>query len=283
MPMAGIGYMDALHIVQNSIRRARLTLRNSHKKSYTLNVIGELPGTDPEADIVVVCGHYDSHWKIPGASDNAAGTAVMMELARVLAGKPSRRTLRFIAFGGEETGLHGSIHYANELAKADKRTRKAKGFDKQLDRTELDRHALTFNIDVHGWVLGRFHATYTGTEDLGASIRLLASESGFPCSVENKPMSSDGTPLAAVGIPNVQFARGGGGFGHNPADDITKLAPSTLGLAGAFAETFLRRYVTDAPMMAFAREISDEQYKQIRDYFQRGSMPMPKLERDDKD
>ena len=97
------------------------------------------------------------------------------------------------------------------------------------------------------------------------------------CEVENKPMSSDGTPLAAVGVPNVQFARSGGtsSFGHQTGDDIRYLSPDALGGAGHFAERYLRRYVTDAPAFPFAREISEDQMKDIEKYFDKGKLPIP--------
>ena len=277
LPMAAIRHLDGLEMVKKRADRIRLVLRNTEKKSYSLNVIGEKPGTDFADEIVVVCAHYDSHWGCPGACDNAGGTAVMMELARVLASRPSRRTLRFIAFAAEETGLFGSRFYANQLLRKDRRERKAPSFREKVDKTERERHRLTFNFDMHGCTLGRFRATFNGPEDVGASVRLFASETGMACEVEKKPMSSDGTPLAAVGIPNVQFARGGGtnGFGHQAGDEIRYLSPDAMGDAGRFADQYLRRYVTEASTFAFPREIPDDQIKDIKAYFTTKQMPIP--------
>ena len=277
LPMATIRHLDGLDIIKRRARRARLILRNTERKSYSLNVIGEKAGTDFADEIVVICAHYDSHWRIPGAADNAGGTAVMMELARVLAGRASKRTLRFIAFAAEETGLYGSTHYADALARKARRDKKKASFDEKIDKTECDRHRLTFNIDVHGCTLGQYRATFNGPEDVGASVRLLAKEIGMACKVEKKPMSSDGTPLAVVGVPNVQFARYGGtsSFGHQTGDDIRYLSADALGGAGDFAERYLRRYVTDAPVFAFAREIPEEQMKDVKKYFTDGKLRIP--------
>jgi hypothetical protein len=97
------------------------------------------------------------------------------------------------------------------------------------------------------------------------------------CEVQKKPMSSDGTPLAAVGVPNVQFARYGGtsSLGHQAGDDVRYLSADALGGAGDFAERYLCRYVTDAPVFAFPREIPDDQMKDIREYFASGKVPVP--------
>jgi len=277
LPMATIRHLDGLNIIKQRARRARLVLRNHETKSYSLNVIGEKCGTDFADEIVVISAHYDSHWAIPGAADNAGGTAVMLELARVLAGRPSKRTLRFIAFAAEETGLCGSTFYANLLARKGRRDKKTASFDEKVSKTECDRHRLTFNIDVQGCILGRYVATYNGPEDLGASVRLLAREIGMACEVQKTPMSSDGTPLAAVGVPNVQFARYGGttSLGHQTGDDVRYVSADALGGAGGFAERYLGRYVTDAPVFAFPREIPDDQMKDIKEYFTKGNMPIP--------
>jgi hypothetical protein len=277
LPMAAIRHLDGLRILRERARRARLVLRNTETRSYSLNVVGERAGADRADEIVVICAHYDSHWGIPGAADNAGGTAVMLELARALAGRPSRRTLRFIAFAAEETGLRGSTFYADRLARRARRARKAASFDEQVDKTECDRHRLTFNIDVHGCILGRYVAMCNGPEDVGASLRLLAGETGMACEVQKKPMSSDGTPLAAVGVPNVQFARYGGtsSLGHQTGDDVRYLSADALGGAGAFAERYLCRYVTDAPVFPFPREIPDDQMKDIKAYFTNGKVPVP--------
>ena len=277
LPMGLIGHLDGLRIVKQRLRRARFTMINAERRSYSLNVIGQKTGSDSPDEIAVICGHYDSHMGISGATDNAAGTAIVMELARVLSALPSRRTLRFIAFAGEETGLHGSVHYADALARRARAQKKSKSFDERIHKTPCDRHRLTFNIDVHGAVLGRNIVLYSGVEDIGSSVRLLAKETGLSCRVEKKPMSSDGTPLAAVGIPAVQLGRYGGttSFGHTAMDVIRYLSADALEEAGAFALRYLRRYVTDIRSLPFPREIPEDQMKAIKEYFQHAKRPLP--------
>lgn len=277
LPMARIRHLDGLEIVKKGIKRARLTMEITERESHSFNVIGEKKGADLPEEIVVICGHYDTSMGIEGASDNAGGTALVIELARIFAAEPTRRTLRFIAFSGEETGLNGSTFYANDLARKAEKEKKRKGFNKKVDKTELDKHRLTFNVDVHGYILGSNHATFNGVEDIGASVRLLAKEMGRPCGVSKGPMSSDGTPLAAVGIPNVQLARGGGtgAYLHSSLDKIKNLSPAGLANAGEFAEMYLRRYVTQGGAFPFAREIPEDQKKGVRDYFINAKRAVP--------
>jgi hypothetical protein len=77
------------------------------------NVVGELPGTDKADEVVMLGAHFDSWHGGTGATDNAAGSAVMMEALRILkmSGVKLRRTVRIGLWGGEEQGLLGSKAY----------------------------------------------------------------------------------------------------------------------------------------------------------------------------
>ncbi|MCI0342050.1 MAG: M28 family peptidase [Planctomycetales bacterium] len=66
------------------------------------NIEAEILGTGAADEIVVVGGHYDSVLGMPGANDNASGTAAVIEVARALAGRKLSRTVRFVAFVNEE-------------------------------------------------------------------------------------------------------------------------------------------------------------------------------------
>ncbi len=85
----------------------------------SLNVIAEKPAsTDSNRDLLLVVAHLDSinifggaSAPAPGADDNGSGSAGLLEIARVLAEVSGDHDLRFILFGGEEQGLHGSRQY----------------------------------------------------------------------------------------------------------------------------------------------------------------------------
>jgi hypothetical protein len=90
------------------------------------NVIATLRGSVTPERIYVVTGHYDSRVTdvmdavkdAPGADDDASGVAVIMELARVLATREPESTLVFAAVAGEEQGLYGSDHMAQQYKNA---------------------------------------------------------------------------------------------------------------------------------------------------------------------
>jgi hypothetical protein len=80
------------------------------------NVIAEIPGTDKADEVVMLGAHFDSWHSGTGATDNAAGSAVMMEAMRILkaTGVPLRRTVRLALWTGEEQGLLGSRAYVKQ-------------------------------------------------------------------------------------------------------------------------------------------------------------------------
>uniref|UniRef100_Q02C38 Carboxypeptidase Q n=1 Tax=Solibacter usitatus (strain Ellin6076) TaxID=234267 RepID=Q02C38_SOLUE len=84
------------------------------KTSY--NVVGEIPGTDKADEIVMLGGHLDSWHAATGATDNAIGSSIMMEAARLIQqlGLKPRRTIRVALWSGEEEGLLGSLAYVKQ-------------------------------------------------------------------------------------------------------------------------------------------------------------------------
>jgi hypothetical protein len=104
--------------IESSLAGAGLSPR---RVSYELrgrachNIEVEIPGTSEE--IFLIGAHYDSVLGCPGANDNGSGVAALLALARRFAGKPTGKTLRFVAFVNEEppyfqTEEMGSFVYA---------------------------------------------------------------------------------------------------------------------------------------------------------------------------
>jgi hypothetical protein len=80
------------------------------------NTLAEIPGTDKKDELVMLGAHLDSWHAGTGATDNGAGTIVMMEAVRILKaiGVKPRRTIRIGLWSGEEEGLLGSQHYVEQ-------------------------------------------------------------------------------------------------------------------------------------------------------------------------
>lgn len=123
--------VEAAGWIEERFREAGL--KEIHRSAFSYrgierhNVVGSKRGTAPESGIVLIGAHYDSRMErlgdaeapAPGADDNATGVASLLEIARSLREVPTRRTIRFVAFSGEEQGLVGSRAYA-ELCKKEK-------------------------------------------------------------------------------------------------------------------------------------------------------------------
>lgn len=82
----------------------------------TANIVATLRGTTHPEVTYVLGSHYDSVQPGPGADDNASGTAVLLEAARILAAHPLPATVVFVAFTGEEGGLLGAREFTRLAA-----------------------------------------------------------------------------------------------------------------------------------------------------------------------
>lgn len=85
------------------------------KKSHNVIAIKKPVEVGKKKDILIISAHHDTVQGTNGANDNASGTAVLMEVAKVLSKVPTDTEIRFISFGAEELGLLGSKHYVESL------------------------------------------------------------------------------------------------------------------------------------------------------------------------
>jgi aminopeptidase YwaD len=142
-----ITWEDGYRLVQSGAKTARVKLKSHRFPSQGRNIIAEVKGSQYPEEIIVICGHYDSPPDTPSATDNASGTAMMMELSQLYARRGSKRTLRFIAFDGEEAGYLGSTHYVRLLKDKDRVQRNNANLTQGLHKTELEKHLFCLNLD----------------------------------------------------------------------------------------------------------------------------------------
>ena len=264
-PTVRISHENGLKLFRSGARKANLVVESEDREVNSKNVIGALRGSQPLEEVVIVGGHFDTVPKVQGASDNAGGTALVLELARVFKEKGSKRTLRFVAWGNEEMGLVGSYHYAHGIKEASEGLKK----EHPDEESELDKIKLVVNLDVHGAFLGNNEARVLGPSDLTASIKLLSKELGTVFNVKEAVYSSDGTSFSSIGIPSVSFSRRAGSdiLMHSVEDTIQWLSRDALRVQGEFVEQFLTRYVTEAAAFPFEKEIPEKQKKEIEKYY----------------
>lgn len=141
------------------------------------NVLAELPGTDPalKDEVVMLGAHLDSWHTATGATDNADGSAIVLEVMRILKtiGARPRRTIRMALWGGEEEGLHGSRRYVEKYLAGDD------------NRAARDRMSMYLNIDpgsgpIYGFFMEKneaaarvFDAWLEPFKDLGARRNVM--------------------------------------------------------------------------------------------------------------
>jgi carboxypeptidase Q len=178
-----------------------LNVRNSFHDADldSFNLIGEIPGTDKADEMVMIGGHFDSWHAGTGATDNAAGSAVMMEVMRILkaAGLRPRRTIRLALWSGEEQGLLGSRAYVKQQF-ADRETMALKPAHAKL--------SAYFNVDngsgaIRGIYLQgneavapTFRAWMAPFQNLGMTTLSIRDTGG-----------TDHLAFDAVGLPGFQF------------------------------------------------------------------------------
>jgi hypothetical protein len=240
------------------------------KLAHGYNVVADLKGSGPDEDVIVMCAHYDSVWAGQGAVDNGGGAAAMLEFARVYKEKGASRNMRFIAFGGEETGCWGSNAYVKKLKNEDTRLKKDKNFERDGLTSELDRIRFLVNLDMMGPLHGRSNTITLGHPDIAASARLLANELRYALGVkENSIYSSDNMAFNYAGVPSISFNRCGyeDCGGHTVEDTIRNCSSEGLEHIGAMFEAWIDLYVMSPHVFPFTRAFPEAAKKAVKDWF----------------
>jgi len=168
-------------------------------RTDSANVVAEIRGRTKADEVVMVGAHFDSWHGGTGATDNAAGSAVMIEVMRILKALnlPMDRTVRMGLWGGEEQGYFGSQAYVTQHF-GDRRDMKLK--------PEHAKFSAYFNID-NG--TGRIRGVYLQGNDRMRPIfeewfRPFADLGAGTISIRNTG-GTDHTTFDAVGLPGFQF------------------------------------------------------------------------------
>ncbi len=194
-------------------------------KSSTYNIIGYVEGTDSKLkdEYIVVGAHYDhlgyggpTSMKTGGgkpqihngADDNASGVASMLELAKLVAENPLKRTVIFVSFSGEEMGLLGSSYFVNHLP------------------IELNKISTMINLDMVGR-MKKNELTVFGTSTahnlttIIDSLDLIDTVAIIKASDAYGP--SDHASFVMKNIPVLMFFTGLHEDYHKPSDDWDKI------------------------------------------------------------
>lgn len=220
------------------------------------NIFAEIPGADPRAGYVMAGAHLDSWVAGDGAADNGAGSAVIMEAARILAsvGAHPKRTVRFALWAGEEEGLLGSAAYVEKhLAHRPPPT----------DPSEMDLPPYFFGDNYPVQTLPGFAdlAGYFNIDNGSGRIRGIHTEGNFAVvpifrewlspfnslgasAVVSEPTGgTDHVFLSRLGLPAFQFIQDPLDYGsrvhHTDLDVFDHLRPMDLRQASVVLATVL--------------------------------------------
>ncbi len=159
------------------------------------NIVAVKTGTSSQQ--IIVGAHYDSTEAGPGADDNASGVAVMLEVAKLVQGTKTPYTIRFIAFGAEESGLLGSYAYLNQMSQDD--------FQNVIVMIDLDSLVAGDTAYVYSDESQSAVRDWALDWAVGNGFDLQTVKNGLKFPDNNGIGSSDYAPFQAVGIPYVYF------------------------------------------------------------------------------
>ncbi|MEM6784209.1 MAG: M28 family peptidase [Bacteroidota bacterium] len=209
------------------------------------NVIAEIPGTDPEIgdEIVMVGAHIDAWHGGTGATDNGSGTAVAMEVGRLLKayydqrGEGPRRTIRIALWTGEEQGLYGSRGYvADHFAEMEGRA--VVGL-----KPDYDNFSAYYNLDNGtGRIRGVYQQSNHGVGPLFRAWLDAFDDDGAQTLTISNTGGTDHQAFDGVGLPGFQFIQDGVAYfkqtWHGSMDTYDHLIEDDLEQAAALIATF---------------------------------------------
>jgi hypothetical protein len=211
--------------------RVNLKATASDRDVDGLNIVGEIPGGAKKDEIVMIGAHFDSWHSGTGATDNGAGSAVMIEVMRILKALNLKldRTVRIGLWSGEEEGLFGSRAYVKEHF-ADPNTMKV-----TAEHAKLSGY---FNLDNGS---GKIRGVYLQGHDamrpiFEAWLAPFRDQGVTTVSIRNTG-GTDHLSFDAVGLPGFQFIQDPLDYGsvvhHSDMDTWDHAVPADLMQASA--------------------------------------------------
>jgi hypothetical protein len=235
-------YMTLLRLAKSGIpvkMELDVKVKFSANDTKGYNVIAEIKGTDKKLkdEVVMLGGHLDSWHGGTGATDNAAGCAIMLEAIRLFhtLGIRPRRTIRIALWSGEEEGLFGSRGYVR------------KTFGDPATMQLLPAHAnfsSYFNLDNGtGKIRGVYLQGNEGVRNIFASWLVPFKDSGAATITISNTGGTDHLSFDAVGLPGFQFIQEPIEYGtrthHSNMDTYDHLIEADLKSSAAIVAAFV--------------------------------------------
>ena len=202
------------------------------------NVIASAP--DAKRYPFIVGGHMDSVATSPGANDNASGVAAILEVARLMVGRPQVRWVRFVAFGAEEYGTDGSHHVGSRV------------FVDRLGSEGRSRLAGMLSVDMvadgRPLIIG-----HSGISEpvVARSVFRKVRRAGIATRWAISCDCSDNGPFEHAGIPASYMWSGDEPNYHDSSDTVANMDPRDLLRTGRAVKAFVSEL--DKQLLAYYR------------------------------
>ncbi|MEX0646656.1 MAG: M28 family peptidase [Balneolaceae bacterium] len=213
---------------------------------YGYNTIAEIPGTDPDLkdEVVMLGAHLDSWHASTGATDNASGSAIMMETVRILKeiDAQPRRTIRVALWSGEEQGLNGSMQYvADEFAEAGGAWNES---GEIIEKENYNNFSAYYNIDNGtGQARGIYLQQNEALRPLFRTWLQPFSDWNASTVSYNNTGSTDHIAFDRAGLPGFQFIQDPIEYGtvthHSNMDYYERLVEQDLARTAVIVATFV--------------------------------------------
>lgn len=225
---------------KGEFRGARYFVRKMRRRGYetriqkfavdggtSRNVIAWSPGVRRHP--VIVGAHMDTVRRSPGANDNASGVAILLDVARLIAGTAKARNVKFIAFGSEEYGSNGLHHVGSQI------------YVNRLGARRRQRLPGMVSVDM----VADGRPLIIGTAGIGPTVvaRTLFKRlrrAGFAVSYRTTCDCSDNGPFERAGIPAAFMWTGLEPNYHDPTDTPPNLSRRDLRRSGKATLRFVR-------------------------------------------
>jgi len=191
--------LERIH--QSSPVSLQVDIKNTYQTldQTAFNVVGDIKGTDKADELVVLGAHLDSWHLSKGATDNAAGVAIVMEAVRLLKtlALPLRRTVRIGLWTGEEQGLLGSMAFVDKYF-----------FQRPIRQLRAGHAKLSvyFNVDNGtGSIRGVFMQGNTAVKPIFEAWMAPFKSMGMTTLAERSVGGTDHLTFDNLGLPGFQF------------------------------------------------------------------------------
>ncbi len=235
---------DSLERMLAGGRKVTVLMKNTSRdlpQTRSANVIGELPGTDPDPEIVLLGAHLDSWDPGTGAQDDGAGVAIIVGAVKAImdAGLKPRRTLRVVLFANEEFGASGASRYA------------------QLESENIPKHVLAMEADSGAGPVYRV-ASLLPEQRLGLRTEILsvlrslgveAGDNKATGGTDIAPLRSAGVPVLALDLDATYYFD----IHHTANDTLNQIDPAKLSQSTAAYAVGAWLAATEEPAVPPAR------------------------------